>query len=120
MSARKVTSTHNFVEGKQQLDQFSVIAVSVLPSARSTVYLSTLLLWLMRQEDTRDMTSMLTACSEAMFFYHCHQMLAIMIMFGKIPARLKVRNLFDLFDLDFDGNLNSSETVLMLRFGSNI
>lgn len=43
-------------------------------------------------------------------------MLAVLAMYGKIPARLKVRNLFDLFDLDLDGNLNSSETILMLRF----
>lgn len=44
------------------------------------------------------------------------QMLAVLAMYGKIPARLKVRNLFDLFDLDSDGNLNSFETILMLRF----
>lgn len=43
-------------------------------------------------------------------------MLAVLAMYGKIPARLKVRNLFELFDLDLDGNLNSSETILMLRF----
>lgn len=42
-------------------------------------------------------------------------MLAVLAMYGKIPARLKVRNLFDLFDLDLDGCLNSSETILMLR-----
>lgn len=42
-------------------------------------------------------------------------MLAVLTMYGKIPARLKVRNLFELFDLDMDGNLNSSETILMLR-----
>lgn len=44
------------------------------------------------------------------------QMLAVFAMYGKIPARLKVRNLFDMFDLDLDGNLNSSETIMMLRF----
>lgn len=47
---------------------------------------------------------------------HLFQMLAVLAMYGKIPARLKVRNLFELFDLDLDGNLNSSETILMLRF----
>lgn len=44
-----------------------------------------------------------------------HQMLALMIMYGKTPARSKVRNMFDMFDLDHDGRLNSSETILMLR-----
>lgn len=47
-------------------------------------------------------------------------MLAMLTMYGKIPARFKVRNLFELFDLDFDGKLNSAETILMLRFvGAN-
>lgn len=44
------------------------------------------------------------------------QILAVLAMYGKIPARLKVQNLFQLFDLDLDGHLNSSETILMLRF----
>lgn len=44
-----------------------------------------------------------------------NQMLALMIMYGKTPARSKVRNMFDMFDLDRDGRLNSSETILMLR-----
>ncbi len=52
-----------------------------------------------------------------MFSPHTYlQMLAVLAMYGKIPARLKVRNLFDLFDLDLDDKLNSSETILMLRF----
>ena len=42
-------------------------------------------------------------------------MLAVMTMCGKIPARSKVRNLFDLFDEDLDGKLNSAETVMLLR-----
>lgn len=47
-------------------------------------------------------------------------MLAVLTIYGKIPARFKVRNLFELFDLDFDGKLNSAETILMLRFvGAN-
>lgn len=41
-------------------------------------------------------------------------------MYGKIPARMKVRNLFDLFDLDLDDKLNSSETILMLRFVGDV
>lgn len=45
-------------------------------------------------------------------------MLAVMTMCGKIPARSKVRNLFDLFDEDLDGKLNSAETVMLLRCGS--
>lgn len=49
-------------------------------------------------------------------FYGFIQMLAVLAMYGKIPARIKVRNLFELFDLDFDGKLNSAETILMLRF----
>ena len=49
------------------------------------------------------------------FVRRLFQMLAVLTMYGKIPARLKVRNLFELFDLDMDGNLNSSETILMLR-----
>ncbi|CAN0006206.1 unnamed protein product [Ectocarpus sp. 12 AP-2014] len=44
-----------------------------------------------------------------------YEMLAVLTMYGKIPARLKVKNLFDLFDLDLDGKLNSSETIVMLR-----
>lgn len=43
-------------------------------------------------------------------------MLAVMTMCGKIPARSKVRNLFDLFDEDLDGKLNSAEAIMMLRF----
>ncbi|CAM9114072.1 unnamed protein product [Laminaria digitata] len=43
------------------------------------------------------------------------EMLAVMTMCGKIPARSKVRNLFDLFDEDLDGKLNSAETVMLLR-----
>ncbi|CAN0170616.1 unnamed protein product [Ascophyllum nodosum] len=43
------------------------------------------------------------------------EMLAVMIMFAKTQARLKVRNMFDMFDLDLDGKLSPAETILMLR-----
>ncbi|CAM9567000.1 unnamed protein product, partial [Pylaiella littoralis] len=46
---------------------------------------------------------------------HIFEMLAVLVLYGKIPARFKVRNLFELFDLDFDGKLNAAETILMLR-----
>lgn len=47
-------------------------------------------------------------------------MVAVMILYGKIPARSKVRNLFDLFDADLDGKINSAEAVIMLRFENRV
>lgn len=46
----------------------------------------------------------------------CSQMIAAIILCGKIPARSKVRSLFDMFDFDLDGKLNSCEVILMLRW----
>lgn len=47
-------------------------------------------------------------------------MLTIMTICGKIPARIKVRNLFNLFDLDLDGKLNYPEAMLLFRFETRL
>lgn len=43
------------------------------------------------------------------------QLFAAMVLCGKLPARSKVRSMFDTFDFDSDGKLNPCEAILMLR-----